>query len=133
MLATVIRKYWLALVRDLLALGYRASDAFTTLSLSEMVAIVVGAPPQTSVRWYLDRGWSCGSHLLANMAEGQAGIATLQQPFPRPQIEQRQTAPGGQGFFQADAYTWEEFEAKQKQRYANAKPAPAGKTRVRTI
>jgi hypothetical protein len=133
MLAMVIRKHWLALVRDVLALGYRASDILTTLSFAEMVAIVVAAPPTSSTRFFVDRGWSREAHLLANMAEGNAGLARLAEPYPRPGLELRTPDPMRSSFFQADSMTWDEFDEKQRQRYSEAVQRNPGKTRVRTI
>jgi hypothetical protein len=131
MLASVIRKYWHALVRDIIALGYRVSDMFTTLTFGEMVSIVVGAHPQTSVRFFLDGGWSREAHLLANMQERDAGIAKITQPYPRPGVDQRTHAPKPGGFFQADVMTWDEFDEKQLKRYAQSQKV--GANRVRTI
>jgi hypothetical protein len=134
MLATVIRRYWHALCRDVMALGYRVSDMFTALSWSEMVSIVVGAPPTSSVRFFLDQGWTRESHVLANMAEQQAGIARLQQPYPRPGVEYRPAASAGEGkAFQADAYTWNEYDELERKRYERAQKAPPGTTRVRVM
>jgi hypothetical protein len=135
MLATVIRRYWLPLVRDLLALGYRVSDMFTDrLTLAEVVAIVVGAPPISSVRFFLDAGWSREAHLLANMAEGQAGIAKITEPYPRPGLDDRTPDPMDSRFFQTDAYEWDEFDELQRKRYSDAEQRKGhGTTRVRTI
>jgi hypothetical protein len=133
MLATVIRRYWHALVRDLLVLGYRVSDMFSTLSIADMVSIVVGAPPTSSVRWFLDQGWTRESHLLANMAESQAGIAKITEPFPRPGLEDRTPNPMRSSFFQADSYTWDEFDELEAKREANARVAAPGSTRVRVL
>lgn len=132
MLALVIRRHWHALVRDILALGYRASDMFTELTFAEMVAIVVGAPPSSSVRCAVDGGWSKEAHILANMAEGNAGLAKISEPYARPGIEDRMPAPKAGSFFQADAYTWDEFDELQRKRYSEANK-PTGKDHVRTL
>jgi hypothetical protein len=131
MLASVIRKQWLALCRDVLALGYRVSDMFTTLTWQEMLAIVVGAPPQSSVRWFLDQGWTREAHLLANMQEGTAGLANLTEPYARPGMDDRQPDSANAGFFQTDSYTREEFDELQKKRYQKGRKP--GNTRVRTL
>jgi hypothetical protein len=130
MLATVIRRYWHALVRDILALGFRVSDMFTTLSWSDMVSIVLGSGPTTSVRFFLDQGWSRESHLLANIAEGNAGVARLPRPFQRPGLDDRPASSlGSTKAFQADAYTWEEFDELEARR----SQTPVGTPRVRVI
>jgi hypothetical protein len=135
MLATVIRRYWHALVRDLLALGYRASDMFTPrLTWAELVSVVVGAHPQTSVRFFLDSGWTREAHLLANMAEGQAGIAKLAQPYARAGLDQRMPDPmGGGNKMQMNEYTWDEFDELERKRYEKAHKAAPGTTRVRVL
>ena len=118
MLAHVVGECWHALVRDVLALGYRPHDMFTTLTLSEMVSIVVGAPPGSSVRHALDQGWSRTDHLLANLQEQRAGIANLHEPIPRPGLERRPVDPTDGKFFAADALSWEEAERRDKLRQA---------------
>jgi hypothetical protein len=133
MLASVIRRNWHALNRDIIALGYRASDMFTTLTFGDMVSIVVGAQPGTSVRHFLDQGWTREAHLLANMQERDAGLLRIGQPYPRPGVEQRQPDPQ-QKFFRGDAMGWDEFDQKQLERYSEEnKNKPVGVTRVRTI
>lgn len=135
MLATVIRKHWLALVRDVKALGYRASDMFTDeLTFAEMVAIVCAAPPQSSVRWFVDQGWSREAQLLANLQEQQAGIGKMREPYQRPGIDQRTEDPqANDGFFRGDPYTWTEFDELERKRESNAHAAEPGKTRVRVL
>lgn len=137
MLGRAIGMHWLALVRDVLALGYRAADIFATLSVAEMVAIVVSAPPGSSLRFAMDDGWSREAHLLANMQEGYAGLADLKQPYARPGLDER----GNDGRMfggKAQEMTWDEAEVRDKKRYADAARAselgisPAN-TRVRTI
>jgi hypothetical protein len=132
MLATVIRRYWHALVRDVLALGYRASDLFTTLSFHEVLCIVLGAHPQTSVRFFLDAGWSREAHLLANMNEQQAGVARVHEPYERPGLDQRIQDPMSTKFFQADAMTWTEMDEMERKRYSDDAPK-VGTNRVRAI
>ena len=124
MLASVIRRCWLALCRDILALGYRVSDMFTTLTFGEMVAIVVGANPNTSVRWFLDGGWSREAHMMANMVETQQGIATRREPFQRPGIDYRMPDPANKAM-QADAYTWSEFDELERKKYSEEGQAQA--------
>lgn len=135
MLASVIRKHWHALVRDVLALGCRASDMFTErLTFAEMVAIVVGAPPTSSVRWFLDQGWSREAQLLANMQEQQAGIAhKMTEPIQRPGIDQRTLDPTDNRFFRGDQYTWTEFDELERKRESSAHTPAPGSTKVRVI
>jgi hypothetical protein len=137
MLAHVVCECWHALVYDVLALGYRIEDMFTTLGLAEMIAIAVAAPPGSSVRYFLDGGWTRTDQLLANMAEQQAGVATLSRPYPRPGIEARPPPDPAVNakFFPAEAMTWEEAERRDKERYARAAAGtlkPKGRTRVKT-
>jgi len=125
MLTHVVGECWHALERDVLALGYRAEDMFTTLSFREMVSIVVAAPPTSSVRWFLDGGWTRTDHLLANQQEQRAGVARLNEPYQRPGIENRPAAEPP-GFFPADALSWEEAERRDKIRATgNFKHGPA--------
>lgn len=135
MLAKVIRNYWLALVRDVLVLGHRESDILTTLSIREVIAIIWAAPPGSSIRWFIDEGWSRESQLLANLQEQQAGVATMREPYQRPGLAKRQPDPEAQDqkWFRGDPYTWNEFDELQRKRYANAHTAPPGTTRVRTL
>ena len=132
MLASVIRKYWHALVRDILALGYRASDMFTTLTFSEMVSIVLGSHPQTSVRYFIDQGWTREAHLLANMQEQAAGVARVHEPYNRPGVDQRVDDPMAGRFFKSDAMTWTEMDEMDRKRYS-AENAPTGKNHSRAI
>lgn len=130
-LARVVGECWHALARDVIALGYRRQDMFTTLDLSDMISIVVGAPPTSSVRYFLDGGWSREAQLLANMQEQQSGIAQpLTEPYPRPGIEDRREDPmEGAKFFPMQAMTWEEADKRDAARYASR---PKGRSRSRT-
>jgi hypothetical protein len=57
MVGRVICEHRHALVRDLLAMGFRAHDLFTPrLSFYELTCIIVAAPPTSSVRYFLDGG-----------------------------------------------------------------------------
>lgn len=126
MLAWVWCNHWPALVRDVLALGYHASDMFTTLTLGEMISIVVAAPATSAVRHFIDGGWSRTDHLLANMAEQQAGVAGLTKPFARPGLDERRPDPAqrkGGGFMNADVLDWEDFSAREDQRYSGKQKA----------
>lgn len=127
MLARVIRRHWHALVRDVMALGYRAKDIFTELTLPEVVSIVLGAPPGSSIRYFLDDGWSREAHLLANQLEASQGLATLEKPLDRPGMDDREQQRST--FFQTDAMTWEEMDEMNAKRYT----APQGTNRVRTL
>jgi hypothetical protein len=127
----VVGECWHALARDVIALGYRRQDMFTTLDLSDMISIVVGAPPTSSVRYFLDGGWSKEAHLLANLQEQRAGIGELTEPYPRPGVEARPSDPmEGAGFFPMQAMSWEEADKRDAERYAANKPK--GRSRSRT-
>ena len=107
--------HWPAVVRDVLDLGYRRRDIFTTLDLEEMVAIVVAAPPNSAIRYFADEGWSREAHLLANLTEQQAGITQIPQAYDRPGMEQRaadpaRMAPDGSELFRAEVMTWDEMD-----------------------
>lgn len=115
MLTHVIGACWHALRRDVIALGYRAGDMFTTLDIADMVSIVVAAPPGSSVRHYLDGGWTRTDHLLANMQEQGAGVAKLESPYQRPGLEQRTDAAPVMSdgkFFHGEALDWHEAERR---------------------
>lgn len=130
MLAHVVGECWHAFHRDVMALGRDVN----ALTLAQQVSIVVGAPPGSSVRHWLDGGWSQESQLLANLAEQNAGIATISEPYARPGVEHRPVDPTqGTRFFPADVITWEEADRRDKERYAKAAKAKPGTTRVRTI
>lgn len=130
MLTRVVYECWHALVRDVLALGYRTEDMFTTLSLADMVSIVVGAPPGSAVRHWLDGGWTRTDHLLANQQEQRAGIATLPEAYPRPGLETRAADPMADAkFFPMEAMSWEEADKRDAARYASK---PKGRGRSRT-
>lgn len=143
MLGRVIGEHWHALVRDVLALGFRKEDILTTLDVADMVAIVVAAPPSSSVRFFQDGGWSREAHLLANMQEERAGVAHMDQPYERPGLEERPGWGPGQGgpgepVMHAEAFTWQEFDELNKKRYAYAdelaaKGIKSTNTRVRTL
>jgi hypothetical protein len=125
MLTQAVGRHRHALIRDLLALGFRAADMFTDrLTISEVISIVVAAPPTSSLRFFIDGGWTRADHILANMAEQEAGLAGLTAPYERPGLGDR--CPG-QNIFPADAMTWEEMDARDAQRAAG----PAGKTHKR--
>lgn len=124
MVAEAVTKYRHALVRDVLALGYRAGDMFTTLSFADMISIVVASPPGSSLRYWMDQGWSRTDHLLANMAEADADVAHLKAPYERPGLEDR---AAGNKIFGADSMTWEEMDAREAQRAQT----PHGTSRVK--
>ncbi len=138
MLGQVIGTHWHALVRDVLALGYRADDMFTTLSVAEMVAIVIAAPPNSSLKYFMEGGWSRTDHLLANMQEGGAGLANLTQPYERPGLEERPSGGSDNKAFHAESYTWDKFDELNKKRYTYAdelaaKGIKSTNTRVRVL
>ena len=134
MLTHVVGACWHALVRDVLALGYRTEDMFTTLSLADMVSIVAGAPPGSAVRHWLDQGWTRTDHLLANAQEQNAGVAKLPGAYPRPGLAQRPEDPMANArFFPAEVITWEEADARDKARNERGATYKPKNTRVRTI
>lgn len=47
---------------------------FTTLTVDEMVSIVVAAQPGTAVHYAVNGGWTTEGHLLATMYEHQNGF-----------------------------------------------------------
>lgn len=59
---------------------------FTTLTVSEMVAIVVAAQPGTAIYHAVNGGFTVTDHLLATMYEHQAGIAHLNHRIARPGV-----------------------------------------------
>lgn len=71
---------------DVLRLGFRKADIFTTLAVEEMVAIATAAPPGSAVYHALNEGWTITDHLLATMAEQQGGLVTLQNRMMRPGV-----------------------------------------------
>jgi hypothetical protein len=130
MLAHVVGEHWHAFHRDVIALGRDVNK----LTLAEMVSIVVAAPPTSSVRYFLDQGWSRTDHLLANMQE-QAGHATLPQAYERPGLEARPEDPlSNARFFPAEVITWEEADRRDKARNDYGSKHKGGRnTRVRAI
>jgi len=118
MLTHVVGNHWSAVVRDVLDLGFRAKDIFTELTLEEMLAVVISAPPSSAVRHALDSGWSREAHLLANLTEQRAGLTDLAEPYARPGLEQRPPAaapqhPVSNGVLQSDVMTWDEMTASE--------------------
>jgi hypothetical protein len=137
MVQQVVCEHRHALVRDLLSLGYREADLFTDrLSFYELTCIIVAAPPTSSVRYFLDGGWSREAQLLANMQEQQSGMTKLAHPYERPgqvvTAGQRTAADpfGGNAWFEADEMTWEEMDRREAERYANATVTQGGGSRA---
>ena len=85
-LAHAVSHYWHAVERDLLALGFRADDIGTRLQIGELVSIVIAAPPGSAVRDAMEQGWTREAHLLANLAERDAGLINLPGRYPRPGV-----------------------------------------------
>lgn len=115
-LARVVGHHWHALVRDVMSMGYRASDIFKELSMGEVLSIILGAGPDSSVRNVLDGGWSREAHLLANLQESTVGLATLNEPYSRPGLDARPKADRGRDILHGEAMTWEEMDALDKRR-----------------
>lgn len=79
--------------------------------MGEVLSIVIGAGPNSSVRTALDGGWSREAHLLANMQESNAGIAALHEPYRRPGLDERPPDPKAtQDILHGQAMTWEEMD-----------------------
>lgn len=123
--------HWHALVRDVLSLGFQIKDMFTRLDLAEMVAIVVAAPPSSSLRHFQDEGWSREAHLLANMAEQNAGLAQVSEPFDRPGLGSRQQAPDS--VMRGDSMTWAEMDALEEARAKAGAAAKASGVASKTV
>lgn len=119
MLTQAVGMHWHALVRDVLALGFRAKDIFTDLGLGELVSIVVAAPPNSSLRYVLDGGWSREAHLLASMNEQRAGITDIDKPYERPGLDQRPKREDDR-LLQADVMSWEEMDRLDERRRASS-------------
>lgn len=85
-LARVTRLHWYAVQRDILALGYRKSDIFTTLTVEDMTAIIVAAPPGSAVHHAVNDGFTLTDHLLATMYEHQAGLVRPTSRVQRPGV-----------------------------------------------
>jgi hypothetical protein len=132
MVGRVIADYRPALIRDLLALGFRATDMFSPrLSFYELTCIIIAAPATSSVRYFLDGGWSREAQLLANMQEQQAGFAKLPAPYERPGQAIHPSTPTaqnpfGDAIFKADAMPLEEMDRRLEERYANAEISTGG-------
>jgi hypothetical protein len=127
-LARVVGECWHAFHYDVMKLGRDVNS----LTLAEMVTVVVGAPPSSSVRYFLDGGWSREAQLLANMQEQYAGIGQLTQPYTRPGVEARAPDPveaAAGKFFPMESMSWQDAEARDKARYASK---PSGRSRSRT-
>jgi hypothetical protein len=72
--------------RDLLVLGYHVADMFTRLSASEVLSVIMAAPPGSAVRHAFDGGWTTTDHLLATMSEQQDGLVRVKDRYPRPGV-----------------------------------------------
>lgn len=112
--AEIVTDHRLAVTRDLLDLGYRWSDVGDSVGVEEFLAVVLAAPPNSSIRFYaVDQEWTQTDHLLANLGEQQAGAVNLAGRYPRPGLQQ--AAPSGHSGSPMDliAMTVEEFEKKR--------------------
>lgn len=120
MLTYCVGKHWHPLVSELLSLGFRWEDMFTpTLPFSDLVSIVMAPQPNGPLKLALNNGWSQTDHLLANLGEANAGIATQVAAYDRP--SQNQDESPMDALFPAEAYEWDDFEKMLEQRYAAAK------------
>lgn len=85
-LARACHRHWHAVQRDILQLGFRKTDIFTTLTVDEMVSIVVAAQPGTAVHHAVNGGFTTTDHLLATAMERDAGLVDISQRFVRPGV-----------------------------------------------
>lgn len=74
MLARAVSRHEHAVQREILQLGYRKSDWFTSLSTYDMIAIVIGADHNSALFYALNDGFGLTDHLLATMYEHQNGF-----------------------------------------------------------
>jgi len=96
--------------------------------MAEVLSIVIGSAPGSAVRHALDEGWSREAHLLANMQEGNAGLAALRNPYNRPGLAARPEEKQ-QDILHGQAMTWEEMDARDAERAAAALSGHKGMTR----
>ena len=59
---------------------------FTNLTVSEMVSIVVAAPPNSAVYHAVNDGYTLTDHLLATLNEQQAGLGYIPGRIARPGV-----------------------------------------------
>lgn len=95
--------------------------------MGEVLSIIIGAGPNSAVRYSLDGGWSREAHLLANLQESNAGLASLSEPYARPGLEARPKDGKAKDILHGQAMTWEEMDALDRRRAA---AAASGKPRV---
>jgi hypothetical protein len=95
---------------------------FTTLTVDEMMSIVLAAPPGTATHYSRNGGWTTTDHLLATMSEYQAGLVTLSQRIARPGVTDLRpsklpdlTGPGTRKVM-LDSMTIDEYEQRRKTR-----------------
>lgn len=122
-LAAAIKDYWHAVERDLLDLGFTADDIGTNLSTCQLISIVLAAPPGTAVHTFNPHAWSRTDELIANLAEQQAGLVSLNARYARPQVDPSIIGPRTEfdtlapyKGIQLDAAPVDEFTAKLKER-----------------
>ena len=79
--------HWHAVQRDLLVLGLRAADMFTPkLTASEVLSMIVAAPPGSSVCHVLDNGT-----MLASLETNQPDWRSMRKP-PAPEVKSEFTS-----------------------------------------
>ena len=101
--------------------------------MAEVLSIILGAGPDSSVRHCLDGGWSREAHLLANLQESNSGLATLHEPYSRPGLDVRPDTPDtGRDILHGQGMTWDEMDAMDEQRAKAAASGKKTKTRVVT-
>jgi hypothetical protein len=98
-----------AVERDLLAMGYRMTDVGDTLTLGELVSIVLASPPNSAVRYATERGWSQADLLLAQHNEQAFGIHYDRPGAKEDTPDLGGVIPGGGGRYVV--HTIDEFKA----------------------
>lgn len=146
-LTQCVGRYWHWVERDLLSLGYRADDIGTPkLTLWELISIVIASPIGSAVREKMDGGWTPTDHMIANLAEQQAGITELTGRYPRPGVtlqEAHTRSPQGDWkplkgvkfqSFEPEEYLRKRSEAmRRNQRWAQENPEQARERASRSV
>lgn len=112
--------HWHAVQRDLLTLGLHAVDMFTErLTAGEVMSMIIGAPPGTSVRYVMDGGYTLTDHYLAILSEQQAGLVTLQSRHQRPGVTVDEGLPARSKTRRDVFVDIAAFEARRKAKMTN--------------
>jgi hypothetical protein len=127
-LARVLNQHLYAVQRDILALGYRRHDMFTTLNIQDMLSIVVAAQPGTAIYHAVNDGWTLTDHLIATTGEQQAGLTELRKRILRPGVTDIRPAKPASALDHSkpvqritfDPMTIEDFERRRRERLKGA-------------